>query len=83
QPTEALDIKARVELFNKELTALLQKYHLKMEGGMDFPQYKILPTELQLAILLIQQHRGQYLMNLIDLLAPPVPTGKEIEDANA
>lgn len=52
--------KALVEEFGKELEVLLNKYGLKMRMGMDFPTYKVLPIDLQLALQIVEKHGGQF-----------------------
>lgn len=49
-----------VEKFGKELEQLLSKYGLKMRMGIDFPTYKVLPIDLQLALQLVEKHGGQF-----------------------
>ena len=50
----------QVEKFGKELEQLLSKYGLKMHMGIDFPTYKVLPIDLQLALQLVEKHGGQF-----------------------
>lgn len=50
-----------IEAFENELKALLQKHNLKISVVVDFPQYRILPKEVELALEVIKSHGGQYL----------------------
>ncbi len=46
--------------FQNELNALLKKYNLKIGAKIDFPIYKKLPIELQLALEVIKNHQVSY-----------------------
>lgn len=50
----------KIESFEKEYRALLEKYDLEMSMEMDFPQYKILPVKLQLALQVIMEEGLTY-----------------------
>ena len=49
-----------------KLNVWLNKTGLKIGYDIDFPKYKILPTEVQLALLVLKEHR----MNIIVSLQP-------------
>jgi hypothetical protein len=57
---EKMSIEKKIELFEKELGELLEKHNLDMTIMMDFPEYRILPEEIQLAIIVLNKHRMQY-----------------------
>lgn len=67
-PQLPLAYQERVKAFNDELDALMSKYHLKLQGDMDFPQYKILPPEVQLALIVLEQHKARFMFKLEDTL---------------
>jgi len=50
----------KVKQFEKEYKELLKKYGLEMTMEMEFPQYKILPIRLQLALQIIIEEGMQY-----------------------
>lgn len=49
------DVQVRVKQFEGEYAQLPQKYSLKVDITMNFPQYKILPDHVKLAILVLQK----------------------------
>lgn len=49
---------ATVKEFEEKLRELLNQYGLRMTTKLDFPQYRVLPTEVQLAEKVIQNHGG-------------------------
>ena len=52
--------KEKIKSFEDEYKKLLEKYGLEMSMEMDFPQYKILPAKLQLALQIIFEENLQY-----------------------
>ena len=57
---EKLSIEKKIELFEKEFRELLEKHNLDMTILMDFPQYRVLPEEVQLAIIVLTKNMIQY-----------------------
>lgn len=55
------------EQFQKELEALREKYHLDLVPVMDFFEYKVLPEELQLALLILGKHKVRYIFKLVEI----------------
>lgn len=49
-----------LKAFKKDYDALLFTYNLEEKPDMDFPQYRQLPLEVQLAILILKKHGGVY-----------------------
>ena len=52
----------KVKQFEKEYLELLKKYELDMSVNVDFPQYKILPIRVQLALQVLFDEGVQYRM---------------------
>ena len=50
----------KIKVFEIELQDLLKKHNLQMLMKMNFPQYKILPIEVQLAIQVLLKEGVQY-----------------------
>lgn len=46
--------------FEKKLKKLLEDSNIAIETTVDFPQYKILPEEVRLALLVLQKHGGVF-----------------------
>lgn len=64
---ENTDIQVRIQQYEAELKALQDKYSLKTGISLEFPQYKKLPEELQLALLIIQKHEYKFMLSYEDL----------------
>ena len=58
----------RIKKANREITEVLKKYNLKLSTKWDFPAYRELPIEVQLAIKVIEKHDGILLSCLTDPL---------------
>lgn len=52
---------------DKEIQDVLAKYKLKMVVKMDFPLYRQLPDEVQLALKVLENHKGTHLLEYINL----------------
>lgn len=50
----------RVKDFKVEFEPVLKKYNLKIVALVDFPLYKKIPLEVQLALLVLKKHEGEY-----------------------
>lgn len=74
---ENAPLQERVGKFVAEQGALLTKYGLKISFQIDFPQYKILPEEVQLAVKVILKHGAEYGINYQE-----APKKEEPQDAN-
>lgn len=46
--------------FEAELKELLKKYNFELGGTVNFPLYKQLPIEVQLALKILAKHEVQY-----------------------
>ncbi len=47
---------SRIKKADEEIKSVLKKYNLTIEPKIDFPVYRELPIELQLAIKIIEKH---------------------------
>ena len=57
----------KVESFKKDLENLKQKYNLDFLVNIDFPKYKILPVEVQLALEVIKKNDFQFVLNFKEI----------------
>jgi len=64
---ENLNLEEKKQKFGEEFNNLLKKYNYKVQVSLNFPEYKILPTDLQLALVIIDKHKNEFLINFIDL----------------
>lgn len=69
-PLPKITFAERIRNVEDGLQALCEKYHVKRVNSMDFPQYKIFPEEVQLALLILQNHRGNFVVRYEDLDNP-------------
>lgn len=53
-------LEEKVKEFKKELDPLLKKHSLKIGAVPLFPQYNILPEEVQLALKILEKNSVQY-----------------------
>lgn len=53
-------LEERVKSFNNDLAPLLKKYNLKMGATINFPLYRKLPIEVQLALEILKKHEVEY-----------------------
>lgn len=56
---EQNNIEKRVSDFQSDLADIQKKHDIQLNTTIIFPQYKILPDEVKLAILIIQKHGVQ------------------------
>lgn len=70
------DFKKRTRLFENELSALCKKYKIRINFQLEFPQYKILPDEITLALRIVDKNDAQPKIIYLDVV-------KETEDKNA
>lgn len=54
------DLQVRIKQFEADYAALPQKYRLKVNIAMKFPQYNILPEEVKLAIIVLQKNGMEF-----------------------
>ena len=59
--------KERKENFTQELEKLRNKYQLDLLPSLDFYEYKVLPEEVQLALLVLNKHKARYIFSLVEL----------------
>lgn len=56
----------RIKLFEAELKALQEKYQLQLHADVQFPIYKVLPDEVELAMIIIKKHGAVCSSSYID-----------------
>lgn len=64
---ENQDLKQRIAKFEEEYKALQDKYQLKPSISLEFPQFKILPEEVQLALVVVQKYDYKFMLSYEDL----------------
>ena len=55
-------IKQKIEGFEKELTDLKKKYGLNPVATLEFPQFKILPIEVELALKVLEKNEYKIML---------------------
>jgi len=66
-PQKDKDLEKRKEGFTKGLDALRKEYRLDFVPTMDFVEYKVIPDEISLAILILNKHKMRYIYNLVEI----------------
>ena len=61
--SENIEAKKRIEEFEKELQDLKKKYNLDPIATIEFPQYRVLPEELLLALKIIERHNYKIMLS--------------------
>lgn len=62
-----LSLEDRKKAFKEEYEALRKKYSLDMSPEVDFYEYKVLPAEVQLALVILSKHPMRYIFNLVEI----------------
>ena len=60
---EKKELQSRVDAFSKEYQDLLDKHNLQLKIEIDFPEYRKLPDEVQLSILVINKHKPEFTLS--------------------
>lgn len=55
-------ISPNLEEFSKKFQELLKEYNVIPNISLDFPDYKNLPAEVQLALLVMNKHKNQFVL---------------------
>lgn len=61
-----LNLQEKCNLIEKEYKELLKKYNLELVITIDFPEYRILPVEIQLAQAVLAKHRVTYTISYME-----------------
>lgn len=70
---EKSDFQKRADAFFADLKELQDKHKTDINISIDFPEYKILPDELRLALSVMSKHKMQFVIGLKD---------REVQDGN-
>lgn len=54
---------SKLEEFSKKFNELLKEYKVTPEIHLDFPDYKNLPVDVQLALIVINNHKNTFVLN--------------------
>jgi hypothetical protein len=60
------ELKARKETFFKEFVELQKKHKFSLDIKLDFPEYKILPVDVQLALAVISKHKTSFVLDCLE-----------------
>lgn len=63
--TENLSFDEKKANFAKELEDLLKKYQFNLKIRLEFPDYKVLPDDVKLALATIARHKNQFVIDFI------------------
>lgn len=63
--TENLSFDEKKVNFAKELEDLLKKYQFNLKIRLEFPDYKVLPDDVKLALATIARHKNQFVIDFI------------------
>lgn len=61
------DISERISKYEVEMTEFARKLEIKPTISPEFPQFRILPEDLQLALLIVNKYNCQYMIQYKDL----------------
>lgn len=50
---------------DEEFNNFLEKHNLKVLPSLEFPEYKIYPVDLQLALEVLKRHKHKFVMNFV------------------
>jgi len=64
-PAISQEIQDHLNKFQEGLAALSKEHNIALHCEMIFPQYNILPEEVQLALKVISNHKGKYQVSYI------------------
>jgi hypothetical protein len=53
----------KIDEFLQKFSELLKEYNVTPEVQLTFPDYKNLPTDVQLALVVINKHNNQFTLN--------------------
>jgi hypothetical protein len=56
-------MKEKIEEYEKKLKELEEKYKLSPIVTIEFPQYKVLPVEVQLALAVLEKHEYKFMLS--------------------
>jgi hypothetical protein len=71
----------KLDEFEVKLKELLKEYNLEIRTVLDFPRYKILPLDVQLALQVLENHGGIF-NTTYNALPPLKEEPKKGEEAN-
>jgi len=60
------EINPKLEQFSQKFNELLKEFNVKPQISLDFPDYKNLPIDIQLALLVIDKHKNQFILNFME-----------------
>ena len=58
--------KKETNLLAKEFQEFLNSHNVSVTVQMSFPEYKILPVDVQLALKVLSKHNSNYVLNFVE-----------------
>jgi hypothetical protein len=68
ESTEKPDLEERKKEFTKEFNELRKQYAIDLKPSLDFYEYKELPEEVKLSILVLGKHKARYIYELVEIV---------------
>lgn len=63
---EKIQEKTNIDVFAEKLEQLKREYNVDFQISLSFPEFNILPADIQLAMLVINKHRVGFNIKFID-----------------
>ena len=61
------NIKKNIENYEKKLKELEKEYNIKPTVSIEFPQYKVLPDEVLLALKVLEAHKYKFMLSYTEV----------------
>lgn len=56
------NLKEKIEKYEKKLKELDKEFNLRPVVTIEFPQYKVLPNEVKLALAVLEEHKYKFML---------------------
>lgn len=67
EKVEKSELEQRKDNFKKEFEELRNKHKVDLQPRMDFFEFKILPVDLQLALIVLSKYQFKYVYDLVEV----------------
>jgi hypothetical protein len=61
---EKLSLEQKSKIFQEKLEEIKKELNVEVQINIDFPEFKILPADIQLALLVISKHTSNFSLTL-------------------